>query len=131
MLLLLYDGAVYDLGRGGPKRTSGINKEDAERLNAVQIMNAESCVYFSEWSQAKDVGRLAATHLPYKQNEVVRINEGPLVGHENSSVVHTWEAQRELNFSLPLSRLRWHAKKVSLRERATSYRREWDTWDTE
>jgi hypothetical protein len=37
----------------------------------------------------------------------MRVNEGPIVGEENSSIVHSWEAQPELPFSLPFSRLRW------------------------
>jgi hypothetical protein len=129
ILLLLYDGAVYKVEnrRGSSSRSSSARRADVERLNALQVINAESCLYFSEWAHAEVVRRLVSHHSPHRQSDVMRVDEAPLVGSENSSVVHLWERQPELAFSLPLSSLRLKAQKVRLEERVNAYRREWST----
>ena len=123
VLLLLYDGAVYHIGR--PTGSIGLSAGDVKRLNALQIMNAEHAIYFPEWSDAEDIQRLAHANLRFRQSDAMRVNEGPVDGSETSSIVHLWERQPDLQFSLPLSDLRWKASKVALKARATQYRREW------
>jgi hypothetical protein len=130
IFLVLYDGAIYKSGSDldSPSGYSSASRGDVERLNALQVINAESCLYFSEWAHAEVVDGLVARHSSHRQSDVMRVDEAPLVGSEDSSVVHLWEGQPELAFSLPLSRLRWKAQKVPLRERVNTYRRELGIW---
>ena len=125
ILLLLYDGTVYEVGDAASGRTSYLRREDVERFNATQILSAEECAYFSDWSEVGSVRRSVSNHLPHKQVGMIRVEQSPQVG--NSATIHHWEDQSKLRFTLPLSRLRWRASKVPVEERATFTRRGW-TW---
>lgn len=127
VILLLYDASVYKLGgEGSVQPSSGsISKRDVNRLNAVQIFNAKDCVYFSDWAQVGAVEHLAREYMPRK-TDVMMINEGELIGSNNSTVVHTWEQQHELPFTMPLSQLRFQASKAQLKDRVNLYRTPWE-----
>jgi hypothetical protein len=124
ILLLLYDAAVYAVSedRSTQSTYGSISREDVERLNAAQIINAEECVYFADWYSSESIDRLARAHLPFKQSDIMHVDEGKLAGSEDSTIVHLWEKQPELPFSLPLSRLRLHAQRTPLKDRANTYR---------
>lgn len=85
-------------------------------------MNAEHCVYFADWEQAKSISQLAGGHLVRRQPFPMRVDEGELAGSEDSSIIHLWEKQPELEFSLPLSSLRFQAKRIPMGKRVNLYR---------
>jgi Protein of unknown function (DUF4238) len=118
VLLLLYDASVYKVGDEESVQSSSgrISKRDVDHLNAVQIFNANDCVYFSDWAQGGAVEHLAREYTP-KKTDVMMINEGELIGSDNSTIVHMWEQQHELPFTMPLSQLRFQASKVQLKDR--------------
>lgn len=121
VLLVLFDALVYDVA---PMATSSLRKNEVKKVNALQLANAEQCVYFSHWEDAEGIQREAKIHRPGKRGDRVQINEGPIVGREDdSSIVHTWEQMPGLQVSLPFSRLRLKARRVPLRKRVNTYRR--------
>lgn len=123
ILLLLYDASIYKITdeEGGKIASGKISKRDVARFNSLQVFNAQRCIYFSDWSQAGAIERLVSEYRP-GERDVMRVNEGKLVGSDASSIVHLWEEQPELPFSMPLSQLRFQASKVPLKSRVNVYR---------
>jgi len=76
--LLLYDGAIYRINKNSQSSANQIDyinltSTDVSNLNACQIVNAETNLYFSEEAYGSQIGELIRSWKDVRQDNVARV----------------------------------------------------------
>jgi hypothetical protein len=76
--LFMYDPGAYRCG-SKDKRTCHISKPDAERINILQTLNAEACIYFdARLLDAATIETLLAGRKRFADQQAHNVQSGPL-----------------------------------------------------
>lgn len=120
--LLLYDAQVYKVGSALGSSTTVFRKNDIDVINALQYVGADNNLYFSS-----DIGESYFKGLVSKYEQArlsgeERMDIFPDAGDSYKSVVGVFSRMPRLNLKLSFVTIKKKASKVSLTERAQSYR---------
>ena len=125
VLLLLYDGWVYKVGRRGGQFSSSLPDTDIAALNKLQVVNAETNLYFSNWDDRDGLQELIRQGRRLHISQPVEVVEYPEIGDPSgSSLLHTYERVPKMNLKLSFMSLRRAARRIPLFERAKMYRKD-------
>lgn len=120
--LLLFDEAVYRVGNVRAKSSTVLAKaDDVLHINALQILNAVSNVYFRSIGDAVRLEGLARRIVQDRAERPMTIVETAPIQHPDgtsSSLMHTFRALLRWKLAISAIRLRPRAQRVPLEERA-------------
>jgi hypothetical protein len=125
VLLLLYDGWVYKVGKRDNQVSSSLPDADIAVLNKLQVANAETNLYFSNWSDRDGLQELIRQSRRLHIASPVEVVEFPEVGAtQHSSLLQTYERVPNMNLKLSFIGFRRAARRIPLMERAKMYRKD-------
>lgn len=125
VMVFLYDGSVYKVGKNNKMVISETSPHDVELLNRLQIVFSDANVYFSSGGMQQELARQVGTANQYRGQGRNVIEEYPEVGSTNrSGLIHTYEFIPDLKLDLSFCSFRRSARRVPLFERAQMYRRD-------
>jgi hypothetical protein len=123
VVALLYDAGVYKVGRGKAASWSIASAPDVAILNGLQIVNAETNVYFGNWEYRRGIQALAEKLCGKRTGTGTRLVQADEVGGEGSVLIHQYTEMPRLQLNLSFIRLRRAARRVDPHERAQKYRK--------
>ena len=105
--MVLYDGTIYDY-----VHNHRVTSEDVGTLNKMQLMSANTNIYFKDWGTRGEIESIANTVRELRNIDTATVEEWGSQGDENESMIHLFD--QPPNISLDLSFLR--VKKKALRK---------------
>ena len=111
-LLVLYDGNIYD-----HVKSKMPTEHDIDCVNALQIVFAETNVYFSDWTFRHRLEDLVLQSGPLRSTDATVLEEFESDADENRSLVHMYTASPNLGLNLSFFQVKKRASRVSLRKR--------------
>jgi hypothetical protein len=123
VVLLLYDGGVYKVGRTRTSVSSRVTSADVEAINGLQVVNAEENVYFGNWEQAVTVCDLCRRYSRKRVGSGMRLVQADELGGRQSVLIHQYVEMPALAMELSFVALRREARRLDLLGRARRYRK--------
>jgi len=124
VLLLLFDGDVYKVGRKGAAVVECLDDCDAAVLNGMQFISAERNVFFSEREDAGAVARIATEYAKLRQFTQRRTTEFVRVDNARKRIIQSHATMPNLRLDLSFVSVRREARCVPRTERVRTYRPE-------
>lgn len=121
-LLLLYDRGVYRMGSWKSSKSVAANREDVRQLNRLQVLSANTNVYFHDWSLELGISSLSSKLASIRAGVRPRVNVAEEDLNERSQLIHQFWPMPQMNLDLSFIRIRRNARRISLHDRANSYR---------
>lgn len=110
--LILYDGETYD-----HVKKQSVIMSDVHALNSIQAVSAEANLYFPDWDQSTEVGKLAvqASHIKTTRAPVAEQFESE--EDANDTLLHTYVETPNLDLNLSFLRIKKRALRVPMNKR--------------
>lgn len=121
--ILLYDSAVYKVGRRGTATSSVATEADIGAINTMQFVAANQNVFFSSWEQRSKCKQMSVEARKLRRKNVVRVTEAIEVGNELSSLLHHYEQMPDLKVGLSFMTVRRAARRIKRHKRMMLYRK--------
>ena len=125
LLLVLYDSRVYKIRRFTDRwfgRSVIDDVSDIDQLNLLQLLSAESNVYFSTWEQRKHIERLLPALEKIKVRDPQTVREFQQDDDSNSSLLAMFERMVDMSLDLSFMTVESRADQIPLYRRADLYR---------
>lgn len=117
VLLMLYDGWVYQAGDKGTDIISSISDADVSILNMLQVVSASENVYYSDWNHTERVIQCIQRGLPLRDPDPIKSLEAIDVANERASMLASWEQTPNLHLHLSFVRVKKEARRIPAEER--------------
>ena len=120
--LVLYDGTTYKAVAGQFTRTSGASQSDIETLNKLQLLSADSNIYFSDWEQFQNILPLLPEVNDIRGMDRTVVEE---FGHDNDpgrALIMAYEGMENLSVKLTFLTIKGAARKIPSWNRPQQYR---------
>ena len=120
--LILYDGTTYRAVAGQFSQKSGAIQSDIDTLNKMQLISADSHIYFSDWRQIDDIDRLLPEISERRKVDRTVVAEFGQDDNPRSSIIHAYEVMEDISLNLTFLAIKGEARKVKRANRTLQYR---------
>lgn len=122
--ILFYDPGVYKVGNKKDKVIYITDEKDIDELNILQVVNANSNLYFTEEVDIKYITKLTSQGKKYMRDRKGNVGEYPLINgsSENSTIIHMYNEDVKTRLKLTFISILKKAKQYELGNRAVHLR---------
>ena len=124
LILLMYDGGVYKVGKPGSNHPISATAQDSRMLNCLQYVGADSNLYFSSGFELSYFQQMAKDYRNARRTAGPQINEATEVGNPQNVLIHQYHRTPDLHLKLSFLSIRRRARRASKTDRLSAYRRQ-------
>ena len=117
-LLVLYDGNVYD-----HVKSHKLSENDIDTINVLQILFAETNVYFSDWKLKDRLRELTLEKRESRSTDAMVLEEFESDDEGNDSLLHFYAETPNLGLNLSFLHIKKRAKRVPMGKRINDSQR--------
>ena len=120
--LILYDDTTYKAVAGQYTQISGASKSDIVTLNQLQLLSADSNLYFSDWEQLQNILPLLTEVNDIRRRDRIVVEELGQDDDPNTSLIWAYEGMENVSLKLTFLAIRGEARKILGWSRPHQYR---------
>lgn len=114
-IVLLYDPAIYNVGRQGSSIVNITSNYDMNTLNGLQLLSSEHLYFYSKTELPNFIKNLPSQWRGLGKDLAKTVRA--VSDEDNSEIIHQYEQHPDIEINLSFVRIREQAKKINALER--------------